>query len=78
MIELMIIFQKKKAFQSFSYRESIPAVPEYGLKRKYDIGKLRDIRKKLDNCTSKEDTKQADTIALDCMSEMAEICSGKL
>ncbi|KAI8378324.1 armadillo-type protein [Blakeslea trispora] len=64
-----------KAYQSFSYRESIPAVPEYGLKRKHDIGKLRDIRKKLDNCTFKEDTKQADTIALDCMNEMAEICS---
>ncbi|KAI8378684.1 armadillo-type protein [Choanephora cucurbitarum] len=63
-----------KAFEPFSYRDSIPSVPEYGLKRKHDIGKLRDIRKKLDNC-NKEDVKQADAIALDCMNEMAEICS---
>ncbi|KAI8081953.1 armadillo-type protein [Gilbertella persicaria] len=64
-----------KAFQSFSYHESIPSVPEFGLKRKHDTVKLREIRKKLDTFTTKEDTKYADAIALDCMNEIAEICS---
>lgn len=64
--------------QSSSYFESIPPVPEYGLQRRHDAAKLREIRKKLDSLTSKDDCKEADSIALDCMDEIAEICSGNL
>ncbi|KAK4512353.1 glutamine--fructose-6-phosphate transaminase (isomerizing) [Mucor velutinosus] len=64
-----------KSLQSSSYFESIPPVPEYGLKRRHDAAKLREIRKRLDSVTSKDDHKEADSIALDCMDEIAEICS---
>lgn len=63
-----------KSLQSSSYFESIPPVPEYGLHRRHDASKLREIRKKLDIATDKV---EADTIAMDCLDELAEICSGK-
>lgn len=63
-----------KSLQSSSYFESIPPVPEYGLHRRHDASKLRDIRKKLDVTT---ETVEIDAIALDCLDELAEICSGK-
>lgn len=66
------------ALQSSSYFESIPPVPEYGLQRRHDAAKLREIRKRLDSLTSKNDHKEADAIAMECMDEIAEICSGKL
>lgn len=62
------------ALQSSSYFESIPPVPEYGIHRRHDASRLRDIRKKLDVVT---EATEADSIALDCMDELAEICSGK-
>ncbi|KAI9269993.1 armadillo-type protein [Helicostylum pulchrum] len=61
-----------KSLQSSSYFESIPPVPEYGLHRRHDASKLRDIRKKLDVTT---ETVEIDAIALDCLDELAEICS---
>ncbi|KAI8639726.1 armadillo-type protein [Parasitella parasitica] len=64
-----------KSLQSSSYFESIPPVPEYGSQRRLDAAKLRDIRKRLDGLTSKDSCKEADAIALDCMDEIAEICS---
>ncbi|KAL9538344.1 hypothetical protein MBANPS3_011001 [Mucor bainieri] len=64
-----------KSLQSSSYFESIPPVPEYGLQRRHDAAKLREIRKRLDTLSSKDDHKEADSIALDCMDEIAEICS---
>lgn len=66
------------ALQSSSYFESIPPVPEYGLQRRHDATILREIRKRLDGLTSKDDHKEADSIALDCMDEISEICSGKI
>ncbi|CEP19852.1 hypothetical protein [Parasitella parasitica] len=65
-----------KSLQSSSYFESIPPVPEYGSQRQHDAAKLREIRKRLDSLISKDDCKAADAIALDCMDEIAEICSG--
>lgn len=62
------------ALQSASYFDSIPPVPEYGTHRRHDATKLREIRKKLDTITG---TNEADIIAMDCMDELAEICSGK-
>lgn len=70
---LLTVF--KKALQSSSYFESIPTVPEYGIHRRYDANKLREIRKRLDNAN---DTSEADMIAMDCMDELVEICSGKI
>lgn len=64
-----------KSLQSSSYFESIPPVPEYGLQRRHDAAKLREIRKRLDSLSSKEDHKEADAIALGCIDEIAEICS---
>ncbi|GAN10525.1 hypothetical protein MAM1_0366d10067 [Mucor ambiguus] len=64
-----------KSLQSSSYFESIPPVPEYGLQRRHDAAKLREIRKRLDSLSSNDDHKDADSIALDCMDEIAEICS---
>jgi hypothetical protein len=61
------------ALQSSSYFESIPPVPEYGLHRRHDAPKLREIRKRLDMVT---EASEADSIALDCIDELAEICSG--
>lgn len=63
-----------KSLQSSSYFESIPPVPEYGVHRRHDAANLRDIRKRLDATT---DIAESDAIALDCMDELAEICSGK-
>ncbi|KAL7311593.1 hypothetical protein PS15m_009332 [Mucor circinelloides] len=67
--------QLVKSLQSSSYFESIPPVPEYGLQRRHDAAKLREIRKRLDSLTSKNDHKEADAIAMECMDEIAEICS---
>ncbi|KAI7896233.1 armadillo-type protein [Mucor mucedo] len=61
-----------KSLQSSSYFESIPPVPEYGVHRRHDAANLRDIRKRLDATT---DIAESDSIALDCMDELAEICS---
>lgn len=64
-----------KSLQSSSYFESIPPVPEYGIHRRHDAARLRDIRKRLDATT---ESAESDLIALDCMDELSEICSGKV
>jgi hypothetical protein len=74
-----IHYYKPLALQSTissSYFESIPPVPEYGPEKKHDTSKLKDIRKKLDLVSST--VKEADAIALDCLDEIAEICSGNV
>lgn len=72
--KILIVYLFSIALQSASYFESIPPVPEYGAHRRHDATKLREIRKKLDTITA---TSEADAIAMDCMDELAEICSGK-
>lgn len=60
---------------SSSYFESIPPVPEFGVNRKFDANRLREIRKKLD--AADRATKEVENIAYDCMDEIAELSSGK-
>ncbi|KAI7882263.1 ARM repeat-containing protein [Lichtheimia hyalospora FSU 10163] len=63
-----------KALETSSgYFESIPPVPEFGATRKFDAARLREIRKKLDNAG--HGTKEVETIAYDCMDEIAELSS---
>ena len=59
-----------------SYFVNIPAAPELAQARKIDIGRLRDIRKRLD--TGYVPTKELEVIALECLDELVELCSGKL
>ncbi|KAI8085181.1 armadillo-type protein [Halteromyces radiatus] len=58
---------------SSNYFESIPPVPELGADRKFDAGRLREIRKRLDGLTCGD--QEIDNIAMDCMDEMAGLCS---
>ncbi|KAF7727818.1 hypothetical protein EC973_007049 [Apophysomyces ossiformis] len=58
---------------SSGYFQTIPPVPELGVNRKLDAGRLRDMRKRLDNANL--DGKEADSIAIDCMEEIAELSS---
>ncbi|KAG0173876.1 hypothetical protein DFQ29_007690 [Apophysomyces sp. BC1021] len=55
------------------YFQTIPPVPELGANRKLDAGRLRDMRKRLDNANL--DGKDADLVALECMEEIAELSS---
>ena len=73
-ILLFILFIALEA--TSNYFDSIPPVPELGANRKFDAGRLREIRKKLDNAT--EGTKEVEAIAYDCLDEIAELSSGKL
>lgn len=57
------------------YYNSIPAAPELGQSRKVDISRLRDIRKRLD--TGQITTKELEVIAIECVDELVELCSGK-
>ena len=57
-----------------SYYHSIPAAPELGQSRKVDISRLRDIRKRLD--TGHITTKELEIIAMECVDELVELCSG--
>ncbi|KAI9258179.1 armadillo-type protein [Phascolomyces articulosus] len=56
-----------------SYFANIPAAPELGQSRRIDIGRLRDIRKRLD--TGYVPTKELEVIALECLDEIIELCS---
>lgn len=58
-----------------NYYHSIPAAPELGQSRKVDISRLRDIRKRLD--TGHISTKELEVIAIECVDELVELCSGK-
>lgn len=58
-----------------SYFESIPPVPELGMNRKFDAGRLRDIRKRLDNLAYGD--QEIDALSMECMDEIAGLCSGK-
>lgn len=57
-----------------NYYHSIPAAPELGQSRKVDISRLRDIRKRLD--TGHISTKELEIIAVECIDELVELCSG--
>lgn len=59
-----------------SYYHSIPAAPELGQSRKVDISRLRDIRKRLD--TGHITVKELEVIAVECVDELVELCSGKV
>ena len=59
------------------YHSAIPPVPELGPDRKLDPLSLREMRKKLENEESVS-LEQAESIASDCMDEIAELCSGKM
>lgn len=59
-----------------NYYHSIPAAPELGQSRKVDISRLRDIRKRLD--TGHISTKELEVIAIECVDELVELCSGKV
>lgn len=58
------------------YFHTIPAAPELGQSRKVDIAKLRDIRKRLDN--GQISVKELEVIAVECLDELVELCSGKM
>ncbi|KAI9277775.1 armadillo-type protein [Sporodiniella umbellata] len=55
------------------YHDSIPPVPELTLSRKFDSARLKEIRKRLDN--AEDGAQEAEMIAFECMSEIAEITS---
>jgi hypothetical protein len=57
-----------------NYYHSIPAAPELGQSRKVDISRLRDIRKRLE--TGHISTKELEIIAVECVDELVELCSG--
>lgn len=59
--------------QTSSYFDSIPPVPELGANRKFDAGRLRDLRKKLDNAG--KHSKEVEQVAHDCLDEIAELSS---
>ncbi|ORX56166.1 hypothetical protein DM01DRAFT_1334660 [Hesseltinella vesiculosa] len=65
----------------FDYMEAIPTVPEFSSPRKMDTSRLRDIRKKMDSLHPQQHTHhqvQCDKFAMECMDEIAEICSDYL
>lgn len=68
-------FKKKVLHLPTSYYHSIPAAPELGQSRKVDISRLRDIRKRLD--TGHITVKELEVIAVECVDELVELCSGK-
>lgn len=57
------------------YFDSIPAVPELGPNRKFDAVRLREMRKRMDSATDTQE--EAESVALECMDDIAEISSGK-
>ncbi|RCH79917.1 hypothetical protein CU098_002274 [Rhizopus stolonifer] len=56
-----------------TYFDAIPAVPELSTHRKLDAGRLREMRKRMDHATDKQ--KEAETIAYECLDDIAEISS---
>jgi hypothetical protein len=58
------------------YFDAIPAVPELSPNRKFDAARLRDMRKRMDSAA--DGVEEAESIALECMEDIAEISSGKL
>lgn len=57
-----------------SYYSVIPPAPELGQTRKIDIARLRDVRKRLD--TGYVSTEELETLAIECLDEIVELCSG--
>ncbi|CAO3593035.1 unnamed protein product [Absidia cylindrospora] len=68
-----VAYKLVKDLDPSSYFESIPPVPELGLNRKFDAGRLRDIRKRLDSL--EYGNTEIDDIALECLDEVAGLCS---
>lgn len=62
---------------SSMYFDSIPAVPELSANnsRKFDSNRLKEMRKRIDSATDGKEESEA--VALECMEDIAEICSGK-
>lgn len=58
------------------YFPTIPAVPELGQSRKVDISRLREIKKRMD--TGHISLNELEVIAMECLDELVELCSGKL
>ncbi|KAI8341396.1 armadillo-type protein [Chlamydoabsidia padenii] len=62
-----------KGLDPSNYFDSIPPVPELGVNRKFDAGRLRDIRKRLDNLDY--GNQEIDDLSMECMDEIAGLCS---
>lgn len=58
------------------YFPTIPAAPELGQSRKVDISRLREIKKRMD--TGHISLSELEVIAMECLDELVELCSGKL
>lgn len=61
--------------KAINYFTSIPAVPEFDADRHLGPMRLREIKKALDNG---QGLKDVESIAYECMSEIVELCSGKV
>lgn len=59
-----------------TYYPTISSAPELGQQRNIDISRLRDIRKKLDN-GNHISLQEVESIAMECMGSLVELCSGK-
>jgi hypothetical protein len=61
---------------ALTYYPTISSAPELGQQRNVDISRLRDIRKKLDN-GNHISLQEVESIAMECMGSLVELCSGK-
>lgn len=57
-----------------TYCSAIPLVPELGSDRKLEPLRLRDMRKRLDSGHALQDI---ESMALECMDEVVELCNGR-
>jgi hypothetical protein len=60
-----------------TYFSVIPPVPELNADRKLEPLRLRDMRKRLEN-DEQQSLEEIESIALECMEEIVELCSGKV
>lgn len=59
-----------------TYFSVIPAVPELNCDRKLEPLRLREMRKRLEN-DEQQSLEEIESVALECMEEVVELCSGK-
>lgn len=69
-------FQKIEERIPITYYSVIPAVPELNADRKLEPLRLREMRKRLEN-DEQHSLEDIESVALECMDEIVELCSGK-